>query len=237
MKEDTLKIIEELRNKIDDSMLDEEYSKKASVKLNGILSEHGAQSGVETHGKTIAAIEDFMNGSEVCKNKVMSYCLDFYDPTEKRNLTVDGQEVQLHTFLKENELLKLYKFVLKHSEDSTFGESVYKLIKSHGMTSPQVYKNAMMRRQDFSRVTGPKCKSVTRQIAWQIIIGLHCNSDEADEVLFSAGFIRNNSRFDLTMYYFIEQKNYDIMAINEVLYELDLKVFSCHKPVRDKDTQ
>ena len=105
------------------------------------------------------------------------------------------------------------------------------------MTAPQVYKNAMIRRQDFARVTGQTKGGVTRHLAWQIIVGLHCSLEEADEVLFSAGFIRRNTRLDLTMEWFIRQKNYDIMDINEVLHALDIKPFPCYKPVRDNDNQ
>ncbi|MDE6690395.1 MAG: hypothetical protein K2K04_00335 [Clostridia bacterium] len=152
---------------------------------------------------------------------------------QHKTVNENGEEIQQHAFLDDDELTKLYNFVKRHSADSTFDKTVYSVIDRHGMQPPDVYKNAMMRRQDFSRVTEIGNTSVTRRMAWQIIIGLHCDMDEADEVLFSAGYIRRKSAFDLTMEYFIKHRNYDIMAINEVLYELGIKVFSCHKPVSD----
>ncbi len=205
----------------------------SEAKLAQILQTDSSNSGKDKE-KFIKAINAFLSADEAKKRKLLSFCLDFVDPTaQPKTITANGEEIQQHAFLDEDELTKLYNFVKRHSADSTFDKTVYSVIAKHGMEPPQVYKNAMMRRQDFSRVTEVGNTSVTRRMAWQIIIGLHCNMDEADEVLFSAGYIRRKSAFDLTMEYFIKQQNYDIMAINEVLYELGLKVFSCYKPVSD----
>lgn len=207
-------------------------------KLAKILQVHSSGGYDEDRKDNIDAVNAFLSANAVQRRKLLSFCVDFYDPTVKpKTITQNGEEIQLHTYLQEDDLYKLYQFVKRHETDSTFGETVYQVMDSHNMTPPQVYKNAMLRRQDFSRVTDPKCKSVTKMLAWQIIIGLHCNMEEADKVLFSAGYIRRKTKFDLTIQYFIEQKNYDIMAINEILDELKLKVFSCYKSVKDNDNQ
>lgn len=198
-----------------------------SAKLQKIINnakccDTGLREEIET------TINSFIAGSEIQKNKLLSYCFGFYDPTEHNsNIQVDREEVINHSFLKQDEFDMLYRFVKKHQEDKTFGDVVYMIIDNHGMTAPQVYKNALLRRQDWGRVTDPRCKNVSRKMAWQIIIGLHCSLQEADEVLFSAGYIRRKNRFDLTMQYFIEHKNYDIEAIDAVLSELKLKTFTC----------
>lgn len=121
----------------------------------------------------------------------------------------------------------LHQFVMRHKNDITFGDMVYKIMDKHGLTAPQVYKSVLLRKQDFSRVTDPRCKNVTRKMVWQIIIGLRCSLKEADEVLFSAGYIRRNNRMDLTMQYFIENNNFDIEAIDSALANLGLKTFTC----------
>lgn len=211
---------------------------KAEAKLKQILQ--GALSsgdGEETRTR-IETIKTFFFADDIQRRKVLSYCIDFFDPTvSPQQISVNGEQVQQHKFLQEDELVKLYKFVKLHTDDKTFGETVYIVMDKHGMTPPEVYKNVQLRRQDFSCATDFRAKSVTRQLAWQIIIGLNCSLEEADEVLFSAGFVRRNSRFDLTMEYFIRHKNYDIMAINEVLSELGIKPFSCYKSVRDNDNK
>lgn len=208
---------------------------EAEAKIKHILQDASSNS---DNNESINAIEAFLSADDIQRRKVLSYCIDFIDPTiASQQSNSSGEQIQKHKFLQEDELLKLYKFVKRHSMDKSFGETVYQIIDKHNMTPPQVYKNAMLRRQDFSRVTDPKNRSVTRHLAWQIIVGLHCSIEEADKVLFSAGFIRRNSRLDLTMEYFIRHENYDIMAINDVLNELGIKVFSCYKSVRDKDNK
>lgn len=202
---------------------DVELLNKADEKLAEIIL--GA---TDDEAATIEFVRAFLANDKVQKRKLLSYCVDFVDPT----VVVDaqqmhGEQICQHAYLKQNELYMLHQFVKRHQNDISFGETVYKIMDKHGMMAPQVYKNALLKRQDFARVTDPRCKSVTRKMAWQIVIGLHCSLEEADDVLFSAGYIRRNTRMDLTMQYFIEHKNYDIEAIDAVLSELGLKTFTC----------
>lgn len=200
----------------EDKLLQEAYEK-----LEKIL--HDTSDEEKT---VIESIYSFMK-DEVQKRKLLSYCLGYVDPTVKANSTFQKEQFCNHSFLKQNELYMLHQFIKRHQSDISFGETVYKIMYKHNLTAPQVYKNVLLRRQDFSRVTDPRCKNVTRKMAWQIIIGLRCSMQEADEVLFSAGYIRRNCKMDLTMQYFIEHKNYDIEAIDAVLSELGLKTFTC----------
>lgn len=208
----------------------EEDEFKGSGKLSEIL-----KNAEEEQAPLVKTINDFI-ADEVQKRKLCNYCENFSDPTIKsESVRADDGEVELHAYLSDDELCRLYKFVKRHTDDGSFGDTVYNVMTKHGMVAPQVYKNASLRRQDFARATDSRCKSVTRQLAWQIIVGLHCTMDEADEVLFSAGYIRRETSFDLTMQYFIERKNYDVMAINEVLYALGLKPFSVDRTVKNDD--
>ncbi len=217
------KDIQELKSKLQrEAISDDESLCKADEKLTQILDE--ADDDNET---AVELIRAFAKGNEVHKRKLLSYCIDFKDPTVCLEQVLQGEKICQHAFLKKDELYMLHQFVKRHQSDISFGETVYKIMDKHGMTAPQVYKNALLRRQDFARVTDSRCKNVTRKMAWQIVIGLHCSLEEADDVLFSAGYIRRNTRLDLTMQYFIEHKNYDIEAIDAVLSELGLKTFTC----------
>lgn len=224
-----------LQRELEEDSCDDKYFTERETKVAEILQE--AISGEDGYDY-VATVKAFLCADEIKRRKILSYCMDFFDPTISiQQLAASGEQIQPHRFLQEDEVVKLYKFVKRHSEDKSFGETVYKVMDKHGMTPPDVYKNALLRRQDFSRATNPHVKNVTRQLAWQIIVGLHCSLDEADDVLFSSGFIRRNSRLDLTMEFFIRHENYDIMAINDVLAEFDIKPFSCYKPVRDNDNK
>ncbi|MCM1533665.1 MAG: hypothetical protein NC099_03320 [Corallococcus sp.] len=203
----------------DDEQLDVAYEK-----LTHILQDNFAN---EPASEQVGVVQTYMVTNDVQKRKLLSYCEAFVDPTVHKQSTPQGEQVCQHAFLKQDELYMLYQFVKRHQNDMSFGETVYKIMDRHGMTAPQVYKNVLLRRQDFARVTDPRCKNVTRKMAWQIIVGLHCSLEEADDVLFSAGYIRRNTRMDLTMQYFIECRNYDIVAIDAVLADFGLKTFAC----------
>lgn len=137
--------------------------------------------------------------------------------------------------LGESGLDELYHFVQTHGGDKSFGSVVYEIMELHNMTPPQVYRNARLSRQDFSRITSERSSGVKKSMAWNIIIGLHCSLEEADRVLYSAGYIRRKNYTDLIMEYFIGHKNYDIMAINDALLLLGQRPLVCYLPVKNKD--
>ncbi len=191
----------------------------------------------EDYTEMVTAINNYILEGAVQKNKLLSYCVDYYDPTsQKSKVDVNGTEEVLHKFFHEEDLEKLFRFVKKHRDDASFSKTVYRIMEEYKMKPSMVYGGAMMSRQDFSRAMSVACKKVSRELVWQIIVGLKCSLSEADEVLFSAGYVRRKNAFDLTMEYFIEKGNYDIMAISDVLDSLGQKAFPCYKTVKDKDT-
>lgn len=222
------------RNNADNN--DDAYIEESEAKLARILQEASLKSDGENRRDLIETVNAFLAANDIAKQKILAFCSDFFDPTVSRHQNViNGELIQQHRYLQDDEFDKLYKFVKRHSADKAFGATVFQVMNEHGMTPPDIYKAGNLSRQDFSRAINPNTKSVTRQLAWQIVVGLHCTLDEADEVLFSAGYIRRNSRLDLTMEYFIRQGNYDIMAINDVLVALEVKPFSCSGQSKDSD--
>ncbi len=226
---DEIKKSLQIKNAVDN---DENYFSEAAKKLSSILQPKTADNCDDDERTFIDKINEAIRQNEIIKKKLLSYCMDFYDPTlQPKTIIQNGEEMQLNAFLRQDDLCKLYQFVERHKFDKNFGLTVYAVLDRHNLTAPQVYKKAMLSRQDFSRAVAVDNQNVSNRLAWQIIIGLCCSLEEASEVMFSAGYVIRDTPFDLIMKYFIETKNYDIMAINDVLYELKLKPFSCHMPV------
>lgn len=227
MKNTEIQQIQQYINRSVEKVDERAEEDKAKKRLNVILSAETADP------ETVEAVKAFMAASDVNRQKLYAFCANFVDPTYRDRYDRASRDVPLfgfdaspqvaysisvsHTYLSEDEATKLKNFVKRHSCDGSFGETVFKIMEDHGMVPADVYKNVFMDRQAFSRVTTPGCKNVSRRMAWLIIIGLHCTLDEADAILFSAGYVRRNSALDLTMQYFVEHGNYDIFAINEVL--------------------
>lgn len=234
MKQDIETIKNFLQREAVESENEGQYMLRANSKLKQILHDAASDS---FDVAAVQTIRSFVETDKVSKRRLLAYCANFVDPTSSHTQTnARDTQVCLHTYLQKSELYKLVDFINLHRHDTTFGEAVYNLMNQHGMTAPQVYKNAMLRRQDFARATAFEGDyNVTKRVAWQIIIGLHCNLQEADAVLFSAGYLRRKNDVDLIMEYFISRENYDIAAINAVLSDLQLKEFPCYEPNRRGD--
>lgn len=205
---------------------DEQAFLRASEKLEQILQNANDECALAM----VAEIRSFLETNDVNKRKLLVFCEKLFEPSVYGQLDSQGVEVALHSYLPNRELYKLADFVNAHIDDDSFGSVVYQLMEKHGMTAPQVYRNAMLRRQDFARATTYRGGyNVTKRIAWQIIIGLHCDMDETDLVLASAGYSRRKNELDLIMEYFITQKNYNMAVINIALEQFGLKQFPCYE--------
>lgn len=213
------------------------------VKLQGYLSE-GLQDNASRAEDWVKAITDYMEGSELQRNKLLLFCERFKDPTahaasvvgmaglhrDAEMMFCKRERVVEHAALKETELQKIAEFIEAHKNDKTFPVVLDELMKKHEMDSPTVYRNAFMSRQAFQRVYRMgEGDNVTLKMVWQIIFGLHCTIEEADELLFSAGYARHGDYYDLTLAYLIEHRVYDVELANAALEELGLDCFNLHE--------
>lgn len=220
-----------LQREVVESESDEQLLCRADGKLNEILQQATAED-----SDMVGFILTYAESNETNRRKLLAFCVNFRDPTARVQQAIsDGAQIQLHALLKESELHQVQQFVKKHQYDISFPAAVYDMMDRHEMTPPQVYGNAMMSRQDFARATDPRSKNVTRRVVWRIIIGLRCTFEEAEDLLFSAGYIMRKTRLDLIMEYFVRHNNYDIESINDVLEKYEDKPYPLYRPVRDDD--
>ena len=91
-----------------------------------------------------------------------------------------------------------------------------------GMTDAQVYKRANVSRQHFSKIRSDANYQPTKKTVLAFCIALELSLEASEDLLARAGFAFSpSSRFDLIVRYYIEQNEYDIFAINAMLYEFD----------------
>lgn len=110
--------------------------------------------------------------------------------------------------------------------DETFSQRLLRMIKERDMTEAEAYKKAYVDRRHFSKIKKDDYYMPNKRTVLAFSIALELTLDETKDLLRSAGYaLSRSSKFDIIIVYFLENKNYDMFEINEVLYEYDQPIF------------
>lgn len=106
--------------------------------------------------------------------------------------------------------------------EDTFSEKLFQWIVKKDLKEPEVYKRAHMDRKLFSKIRNNADYRPSKGSAIALAIGLGLNLEETKDLIGRAGYaLSRSSKFDMIIEYFIDQKNYDITEINEVLFAFE----------------
>ena len=107
-------------------------------------------------------------------------------------------------------------------EDAGFTETLLKLIDQSGKKDSEIYKNANISKQHFSKIRNNPHYKPTKPTAIALALALELDMEQSKDLIGRAGYaLPNSSKFDLIIQYFIEQGNYNVIEINMALYEFD----------------
>ncbi len=112
---------------------------------------------------------------------------------------------------------------LVRATDEGFSQALLRMIDERGMKDSECYRKANVDRRLFSKIRSDPEYRPSKPTVFAFVMALRLTLPEAKELLKKAGFaLTRSSRMDLVMEYCIREQIYDVLQINEVLYELDL---------------
>ena len=107
--------------------------------------------------------------------------------------------------------------------DASFSDTLMALIDATGEKPSNIYHKACVSKQVFSKINSNSNYQPSKATAIGFCLALELNLEEAQELLARAGYtLSKSSLSDVIIMYCIENKIYNVVFVDNILYEYDL---------------
>jgi len=108
--------------------------------------------------------------------------------------------------------------------EKTFSEKLFELIDKRHITDVECYNKSNVDRKVFSKIRSNKQYRPSKDTAVCLSIGLELSLEETNDLLARAGYTLSlSNEADVIISYFIKNKIYDLLTINDALYDRNQK--------------
>ncbi len=108
------------------------------------------------------------------------------------------------------------------SLDEGFSQMVLRLIEKKGMKDSTCYHKANIDRKLFSKIRSDPYYRPSKPTAVAFALALELSLAQTEQLLKTAGFaLSHSSKFDIIIEYCITHQIYDVMDVNQILFDFD----------------
>lgn len=103
----------------------------------------------------------------------------------------------------------------------SFSRTLHLWLEKKGMKDSDLYKKIYMSKQTFNKIINGKTEKPNQKTILLLAFGLKLNLDETLDFMEVVGYtFSKSSQFDLIVKYFIQDKNFNLHALETTLFEL-----------------
>ena len=173
--------------------------------------------------------ETSYNVSQNLLLKVQQYLdQEFY--IEPDRVLLELEMCCLQPFYTEEKLSNTEESIAKALQelDQPFSETLRQLIKERGKTEVEVYKKANLDRKHFSKIRTGNGYVPSKRTILVLAIALELDLEQANTLLAIGGYaLSHANKADVIIEFFLKERQYDLFAINEVLFSYDQPLLGC----------
>lgn len=123
---------------------------------------------------------------------------------------------------------RISEYDLEQQLENSFSEELLSIIEKRNLKSVDVYRRANIDRKHFSKIKNNPGYQPSKVTAIAFALAFELDLDETEDFIGKAGYkLTHSSRFDIIIEYCIENKIYNVLEVNDILYDFGENLIGC----------